>query len=72
VVVYTYTNPSSAQDMAAEINRKWPGLQARVLVKGESAHLVVLGNGMDRNAALNLRNKAIAVGLPQDSYVQNF
>lgn len=73
VVVYTYAHASSAHEEAAAINRKWPGLQARVLaLKGGSSQAVVLGGAMDREAARKLRERAVASGLPRDAYIQNF
>jgi len=58
VVVYTYSHPGSAENKAAEINRKSPDLQAHVLATdGGSPYLVVLGNGMDRKAVMRLQHK---------------
>ena len=73
VVVYTYAHEDSAQRKADEINRKWPELSARVIeAKNGRSHLVVLGSGLDKDAALKLREQALAAKLPRDSYVQNF
>ena len=73
VVVYTYARASDAEHKAADINKIHPDLQARVLAsRTGSAHLVVLGNGTDKEDALKLRDQARAAGLPSDSYVQNF
>jgi hypothetical protein len=73
VVVYTYAQSETAQHKADEINRKWPDLQAHVLTaKSGSPHLVVLGNGLDREQASQLRQKALDANLPRDTYIQNF
>jgi hypothetical protein len=73
VVVYTYARASDAEHKAADINKNHPDLQARVLTsKTGSPHLVVLGDGTDKEGATKLRDQARAAGLPRDSYVQNF
>jgi hypothetical protein len=73
VVVLTYAHAADAERKAAEIDGKWPELRAHVLaMNGGSRNLVVLGTGLSKEDALSLRDKALASGLPRDSYVQNF
>lgn len=72
VIIYTYDSRSDAQRKAAAMAKKYPGLHPRALATNTGRHyLVVLGPPMERNAAMRLREKAIRMGLPRDTYAQN-
>ncbi|MGC2400001.1 MAG: SPOR domain-containing protein [Acidobacteriaceae bacterium] len=74
VVVYTYRGQSKAQEMVDQIKSKHPDLDAEVFnPPGHSAvFLVTIGGSMDREAAGKMLGKAERVGLPDDTYIQNF
>jgi hypothetical protein len=74
VVAYTYRHQQQAADMVAEISSKHSDLGASVFNPGGkgSVYLVTLGGAMDRDQAMKMRDKAIRLGMPDDTYVQNF
>jgi hypothetical protein len=74
VVAFTYNHQDQAEHKAQTINEKHPDLQAGVFSpKGNGApYLVTLGGATDRDAAFQLRNKAVREGLPRDTYAQNY
>jgi hypothetical protein len=74
VVAYTYKHQQQAADMVAEISGKHSDLDASVFSPGgkNSVYLVTLGGAMDRTQAMKMRDKAIRLGMPDDTYVQNF
>jgi hypothetical protein len=74
VVAFTYNHQDQAEHKAQTIGAKHPELQAGVFSpkSGRAPYLVTLGGPMDRDAAFQLRNKAIRAGLPHDTYAQNY
>jgi hypothetical protein len=74
VVVYTFDRKDPAERRAEEIRSQHADLQASVLTQaGPRPHyLIVIGGAMNRTQAAKLRDKAAAMGLPADAYVQNF
>jgi serine/threonine protein kinase len=74
VVIYTYAREGDARRRAHLINSKRPGLQAEVFSPsgGDSPYLVAIGGWMNRDSAKQLRQRAIKLGLPRDTYTQNF
>lgn len=73
VVVYTYNRRPDAESSARAINAKHADLNAQVFSPtGGSPYLVVIGSKMDRDDAASLRDKALRLGLPRDSYIQNY
>jgi SPOR domain len=74
VVAYTYKGQTKAEDMVAEINGKHADLGAEVFgpTKQSGDYLVTVGGAMDRAAAARMLDKARRLGLPADTYIQNF
>lgn len=74
VVAYTYHQQDEAQHSADRINKAHPGLHARVFSphRGRSPYLVIVGGSMNRDQAFAMRRKVRSLGLPRDSYAQNF
>jgi hypothetical protein len=74
VVIYTYDAAADAQKRAQLINEKHSDLKADVFSpKGNGGpYLVVIGGQMDRDSAAALRQKALRLGLPRDTYIQNW
>lgn len=74
VVVYTSDGAEAAETRVRSINEKHPDLKAEVFTPNGSSgpYLVVVGGQMDRENAIALRQKAPRLGLPRDTYVQNY
>jgi hypothetical protein len=74
VIAYAYRRQEDATDMVARISGKHPNLKVEVFSPpGRDVYLVILGgSGMDRDEALKMRDKARIMGLPNDTYIQNF
>jgi eukaryotic-like serine/threonine-protein kinase len=74
VVVYTYNSAADARRRAAGINVKHPEAKAEVFspTEGGAPYLVVIGGQMTRDQASLLRQQAVRMGLPRDSYMQNY
>ncbi len=74
VVLYTYARSADADSKARSVNAKYPGLNAETFspAGGKSLYLVVVGGRMTREDAERLRQRVRAMGLPRDSYTQNF
>jgi eukaryotic-like serine/threonine-protein kinase len=60
--------------MVASISAKHPNLKVEVFTPpGRSVYLVSLGgDNMDREQAAKMLDKARSMGMPDDTYVQNF
>jgi eukaryotic-like serine/threonine-protein kinase len=74
VIAYTYRRQQDATDMIARISEKHPNLKVEVFTPpGRSIYLVCLGGGdMDHQQAVEMLDKARSMGLPDDTYIQNF
>lgn len=74
VIAFTYHSHDMALKKAKAINARWPDLGATVFTpKGRRGYyLVALGNRMTRNDAARLQRKARSMGLPRDTFVQNY
>jgi len=74
VIAYTYKSQQQATDMVAQIIGKHPNLKVSVFnPPGRSGdYQVILGGDMDRDQALKMLDKARSMGMPADTYVQNF
>lgn len=73
VVLYTYARQADADGKARWVNGKYPGLGAEAFSPtGGSPYLVVVGGRMNREDATRLRQRVRSLGLPRDSYIQNY
>jgi hypothetical protein len=74
VIAYTYVSRTAAEKKVHEISGKWPDLRPQVFAPGGAIgmYLVALGGRMTREDALNLQKRAHGIGLPRDTYVQNY
>ncbi len=74
VIAYTYRRQEAAAAMVAKITARHPDLTVEVFSPhGKSdVYLVSIGGGMDHAAALKMRGKVRSMGLPSDSFVQNY
>lgn len=74
VVAYTYNRQQQAQHKVEEIAREHSDLQVSVFAPhgNHAPYLVTIGGPMDRNHAFAVRDQARRMGLPSDTYAQNF
>lgn len=71
VIAATHIGFESAQRRATSLKSRWKDCDCRVYPpSGEgSKYYVLVGAGLDRNAADRLRDRATSAGMPQDTYV---
>lgn len=74
VILFTYARQSDAEKKAQSVNQKHPQLDASVFKPSgaHSAYLVTVGGRMTRDQAARLRQRVIGLGMPRDSYIQNY
>lgn len=72
VVVYTYHDRKEAQRQAHAMAAKYPQLRPGVMATRSGDSLVTVGGAMSREQAVAFRARAVRMGLPRDSYAQNF
>jgi len=73
VIAYTYNREEQAKEKATSVASHDPGLSPEVFTPtGKAPYLVSLGGPMSYDDATAFRKKAIAAGLPHDTYVQNY
>jgi hypothetical protein len=74
VIAFTYGSHDAASKKARQLNERWPDLHAAVFSPKERRgyYLVALGGRMKRDEALRVQKKARGVGLPRDTYIQNY
>jgi eukaryotic-like serine/threonine-protein kinase len=73
VIAYTYMHEAQAQHKAQVIRQRFPQLTPGVFaLHGTAPYLVTLGGVMSKADALALRDKAVQMGLPRDTYAQNY
>jgi hypothetical protein len=74
VIAFTYRSRDIAVQKANQINEKWPDMRAVVFAPKQlrGYYLVALGDRMTREDAAQLQRKARGMGLPRDTYIQNY
>jgi hypothetical protein len=73
VIPFTYNRKADAEKKASDIAHSHPELQAAVFTpSGHAPYLVTIGGFMDRDAAFALARRARSLGLPHDTYAQNY
>jgi hypothetical protein len=74
VIAYAYHGREGAEEMASSINKRHPELAAAVFSPHGHAvvYLVTVGSPMTREEAARYRSRAIAAGMPRDTYIQNY
>lgn len=72
-VLYTYNRQSDADEKAKALNAQHADLHADVFSpSGRGPYLVCAGGRMSREEAVQMRKRVVGLGLPHDSYIQNF
>ncbi|MFP5237755.1 MAG: hypothetical protein ACLGSD_17810 [Acidobacteriota bacterium] len=73
VVAYTYHRREQAEKKSAELAQRNPGLQAAVFSpNGRAPYLVTVGGDLNREQAYAMARRARGMGLPRDTYAQNY
>ncbi len=73
VVAFTYNREEQAKKKASSLSQKLPGLKPEAFSpNGKGPWLVTVGGPLDRDAAYALAHRASSLGLPHDTYAQNY
>ncbi len=73
VITFTYNRKTDAEKKVSSLTRSHPDLQPAVFApSGHAPYLVSIGGLMDRDAAYALARKSRSLGLPHDTYAQNY
>ena len=73
VVAFTYNHEDQARKKVATVAQKHAGLRPEVFTPtGRAPYLVTIGGAMSRDQAFALAQKVKKLGLPRDSYAQNY
>jgi eukaryotic-like serine/threonine-protein kinase len=74
VIAFTYGSHDLAAKKARYVNGRWPDMHATVLAAKDQRglFLVALGGALQKDEAARLQRKARGLGLPNDTYIQNF
>jgi hypothetical protein len=74
VVSATYTRKADAERRAHSISSKWPRFKADIYSppgdEERPYYLVIIGSNLSQKAAVEVQQRAIAAGLPGDTYIQ--
>jgi hypothetical protein len=73
VIVAAYNSPEPAEKRQQEMTRKWSKFKLSVLHQenaGKNFYLVLIGQNLSEDEADALRKRAIAAGLPRDTYIK--
>jgi hypothetical protein len=73
VVAFTYNRKDQAQKKVSSLTKKLPGLQTEIFSpNGHAPWLVTVGGALQKEDAYALARKARSLGLPADTYAQNY
>ncbi|HEX4029823.1 MAG TPA: SPOR domain-containing protein [Terracidiphilus sp.] len=73
VIAFTYNRKADAEKMASSLAHSHPDLHSAVFApSGHAPYLVSIGGLMDRDAAYALARRSRSLGLPHDTYAQNY
>jgi hypothetical protein len=73
VISFTYNRRADAEKKVSALAASHPELHPTVFTpSGRAPYLVSIGGVMDRDAAYALARRSSALGLPHDSYAQNY
>ena len=73
VITFTYNRRADAEKKVSDLARSHPELQPVVFTpSGHAPYLVSVGGLMDSNAAHALARRSRSLGLPHDTYAQNY
>jgi hypothetical protein len=72
VIVAAYIAREPAENRRKEMAQRWPSFQWSVFQQqaGKTYYLVVVGQNLSQDQAETLRSRALASGLPRDTYIK--
>jgi hypothetical protein len=72
-VAFTYNRQDQAEKKVSSLAHQHPDLGPEIFSPtGQAPWLVTVGGVLDRDAAYALAHKARRLGLPRDTYAQNY
>jgi hypothetical protein len=73
VIAYTYRHEAQAERKVQSLAQRYPRLTPGVFtLRGSAPYLVTLGGVMSKADAEAMRREAVGMGLPRDTYAQNY
>ena len=73
VITFTYNRTADAEKKVSDLARSHPDLAPEVFSpSGHAPYLVAIGGVMDREAAYALARRSRSLGLPHDTFAQNY
>jgi eukaryotic-like serine/threonine-protein kinase len=73
VIAFTYNRRADAEKKVSSLTRSHPDLRPAVFTpSGRAPYLVSIGGVMERDAAYALARRSRSMGLPHDTYAQNY
>jgi len=73
VIAFTYNRKADAEKKVLSLERSHPNLRPAVFApRGHAPYLVSIGGVMSRDAAYSLARRSRSLGLPHDTYAQNY
>jgi hypothetical protein len=73
VIPFTYNRRTDAEKKVSSLARSHSELQPAVFTpSGHAPYLISIGGVMNRDAAYALARRSRSLGLPHDTYVQNY
>lgn len=74
VVVASYTREVDAAQMARTLGRRFPDFKPSVFPPSliDTHYLVIIGSGLSQERAESMRQRAVASGLPGDTYIKRY
>jgi hypothetical protein len=73
VITFTYNRRTDAEKKVSDLAHSHPELEPEVFTpSGHAPFLVSIGKSMDRDAAYALARHSRSLGLPRDTYAQNY
>jgi len=72
VIVAAYNSRESAEKRVRDLSKRWPGFHVTLSQpqSEKTRYLVILGQGLTQDQANALRRRALAAGLPRDTYIK--
>jgi len=73
VITFTYNRTTDAEKKVSDLARSHPELEPAVFSpSGHAPYLVSIGGVMDRDAAYALAHRSRSLGMPHDTFAQNY
>jgi len=72
VIVAAYNSSEAAEKRVRDLTKRWPGFHVTMSEphSEKTRYLITLGQGLSEDQAQALRKRAVASGLPRDTYIK--